>query len=641
MKFDKKVIEARAKRLEEARVYLKSELIGIDDIIDKFINNVKVWYILPEIQTRPLIVNLWGITGAGKTDLVRKFVNFLDFSDKFCEVQLDSKEGNADIEEYLENTFDTNDVQGVLLLDEMQRFRTIKDDGAEHNSNKFQDVWMLLSDGVLQSNSKIRQELIQMIVEDEYWSERIEHDEKVKKLELDTKEKTEEAPSNQAVKTNFKYRMYYYEANKMKRLLKLTEDVDTIMRYTKEQKLAIVKEKLSNKETFQGKHYSKLLIVICGNLDEAFNMAKNVSDVDNDADVYHEFSKTIDIIQIKKALRFRFKPEQIARFGNTHLIYPILNKASYRAIIKQKINRIISYIKEQHKITLVVDDSVYDVIYRNGVFPVQGVRPLMSTISSVFENSLPFFLFEQLNSGSKRPVKIFHEDGFLYATIKGQRVSYEVPRVLEEVKQKQTKNQTALISVHEAGHAVAYAVLFKTSPVQITANTAEQGGFIGVHNTLGSYTDIINDAIVTFAGRAAEELVFGKDIITSGAASDYNHNSVTISEMVRKLGMDDFKAVYIPEFKNESHLKSSSTIELRVEDILSELYDRALELLENHKPFLLALSKELNLKLKLDPIEFKKFAHKYIGEINIVNPKDKLEPEFNNKLEEALTNVLV
>jgi cell division protease FtsH len=44
---------------------LKKQFIGIDDVIDQVINAVRVWYLMPELMTRPLIVNLWGLTGSG------------------------------------------------------------------------------------------------------------------------------------------------------------------------------------------------------------------------------------------------------------------------------------------------------------------------------------------------------------------------------------------------------------------------------------------------------------------------------------------------------------------------------------------------------------------------------------------------
>ena len=49
------------------------------------------------------------------------------------------------------------------------------------------------------------------------------------------------------------------------------------------------------------------------------------------------FSFFLNLLSIKKALWKRFKPEQIARFGNIHVIYPSLSKLSYYGIIKKKI----------------------------------------------------------------------------------------------------------------------------------------------------------------------------------------------------------------------------------------------------------------------------------------------------------------
>ena len=80
-------------KLDELKIVfdkLKEKFIGIDDVIDLFIDNVKIWYAIPELQMRPHIINLWGMTGVGKTDLVRNFVKLIKYSDKFVEVQVDS-----------------------------------------------------------------------------------------------------------------------------------------------------------------------------------------------------------------------------------------------------------------------------------------------------------------------------------------------------------------------------------------------------------------------------------------------------------------------------------------------------------------------------------------------------------------------
>jgi len=637
MKISKELIDQRETKLEATRLYLKREFVGIDEIIDKFIDSIRIWYLLPEIQTRPLIVNLWGITGVGKTDLVRKFVNFTKFADRFCEIQMDSRDGSATVQDYLEMTFDNGDQQGILLLDEIQRFRSVDEDGKENNSAKYQDVWMLLSDGTFQSNSKIKKSLIQMILEDEFWADHRDDDDddddEVTPIDADVTE------SKKKRKKKFKYQTYYWDAARLKKLLRTSEEVSDIMKWSQEKKIMKIKERLASQEVFEGTKYSRLLIIVSGNLDEAFTMSGTVEDADRNADVYHEYSKTINIIQIKKALTRRFKPEQIARLGNVHLIYPILSKAGYHDIIVQKAAAIIKNVKDKHKINIALDKSVYEVIYANGVFPTQGVRPLLSTISSILENSLPTFIFEHMRGTTRKKINIkYDNNGFLTSTINGKTIKHSIPRVLDDIKSKQTIDHKTLIAVHEAGHAVAYAILYKTSPTQIVTSTTnyESAGFVGMHHTLGAKEDCLDDIQVTFAGRAAEDLVFGENHITAGAMSDYSHATLIAGQIVRTTGMDKSKGYYVPPNSNKGfHLHDINKTDGNIETILEAEYKNSENLIKENTLFLLEVADNLIDKSNLLPKEFKVIADKYIkGGITLRSAKDTIEQPFNEKLQE-------
>ena len=81
-------IKEKREKLEEIKIKLKEKFIGIDNVIDKIIDYISLWYLMPNIQFRPLIISLWGITGVGKTDLVRTLVSLLKFTDKFIEIQM-------------------------------------------------------------------------------------------------------------------------------------------------------------------------------------------------------------------------------------------------------------------------------------------------------------------------------------------------------------------------------------------------------------------------------------------------------------------------------------------------------------------------------------------------------------------------
>ncbi len=80
--------------LEDARQILKSEFIGIDKIIDEVIESISSWYILSDIQEKPVVINLWGLTGVGKTSLVNRLVELIDFSNRFFKFDLGEKQGS-------------------------------------------------------------------------------------------------------------------------------------------------------------------------------------------------------------------------------------------------------------------------------------------------------------------------------------------------------------------------------------------------------------------------------------------------------------------------------------------------------------------------------------------------------------------
>jgi cell division protease FtsH len=142
-------------QLHAVAAQLKNELFGIDPIIDRVIDSVRAWYLLPELISRPVIVCLWGLTGTGKTQLVRRLAQLLGFYDRFVEVQMDGFSNGAgwrgaqSISGMLTQSSVREGEPGILVLDEFQRFRTIDNKRGELRVERYQDVWALLSDGRL------------------------------------------------------------------------------------------------------------------------------------------------------------------------------------------------------------------------------------------------------------------------------------------------------------------------------------------------------------------------------------------------------------------------------------------------------------------------------------------------------------
>jgi cell division protease FtsH len=127
------------------------------------------------------------------------------------------------------------------------------------------------------------------------------------------------------------------------------------------------------KKIYEPVDHAQTLIIVSGNLDDAFSMATQTSESDIDADIFHAFTKKITLVDVKNALSRKFRPEQVARFGNIHLIYKSLRKQDFEVLIDKEVAAIVEKASSKFGIQITVDRSIRDLIYQNGVFPVQGI----------------------------------------------------------------------------------------------------------------------------------------------------------------------------------------------------------------------------------------------------------------------------
>lgn len=149
---DRAQIALKNNQLEAAGATLKQKFIGIDEVIDELIDAMRVWWLMPQVLTRPVIINLWGMTGVGKTDLVRRLVRELDFQERFVECELsnvDTTSYRSSVSQVLASNHITDGEPAIVLFDEIQRFNTLETDGKPLQTTKFTDFWELLSDGRL------------------------------------------------------------------------------------------------------------------------------------------------------------------------------------------------------------------------------------------------------------------------------------------------------------------------------------------------------------------------------------------------------------------------------------------------------------------------------------------------------------
>jgi len=639
--------QKKLEKLEELKVFLKHEFVGLDNIIDEIVNNIQIWYVMPELQSRPMIISLWGTTGVGKTDLVRKLVKFLEFNDKFIEIQLDMKEEHVKkIQDVIENTNVDSKEPCILLLDEMQRFRTIDEEGNMIRDNEyFNDIWMLLSDGKFQSNSSNRREIFSLIMEELYdkeytlWHKNNDpipkkRKRKSKALNSNDIEKIEDSEVPKE-KPQFKYQTYYYKAKQFKRLLKSNLTIEEIMQLSPDERLDLLQRSFDKNETYEGDNYQKMLIFISGNLDEAFSMSGEVEDVEMDADIYHEFSKKINIVEIKKSLMKQFKPEQISRFGNTHIIYPTLSKSSYQTIIKNHCFEISKRVKENTKIDISFTDAIYDLIYKNGVFPTQGVRPVLSTISQILENNLPYFLFYSMKD-DLQSIVIDHEYDKLICGDLKRTIKLDI----ESIKKKKSIDEKILVAVHELGHSIVYSVLYKCAPTQININSTRitNNGFTAFHDRVSNKIYMKNDICICLAGQILEETIFGDNYRSAGSIQDLAQATEYASSFIRRLGMDGNLSRITTKTPNDAgawNYDIDSTNKL-IEVMLQEQKERAKDIINNHLKLIKQLIKWCKENNKIEIEDYIRICKEHSLELNKVAIENKLIHCYDEQLNEFL-----
>lgn len=187
-----------------------------------------------------------------------------------------------------------------------------------------------------------------------------------------------------------------------------------------------------------------------------------------------------------------------------------------------------------------------------------------------------------------------HIDKAFYTVIAG------APKMDRSYITDRDKNITAY---HEAGHALATTLLLPEhyiSKVTIIPSVRGAGGFnlsIPKDTMFQSQRQILSNIQVLLAGRAAEELIFGENEVTTGASNDISKASAQIVDYINKYGMDSSMGLFSTEVLNHSH--DSQLIDT-CRTLMNELYEETKQLLASNEESLRKITEELLEKESLN-----------------------------------------
>lgn len=145
-----------------------------------------------------------------------------------------------------------------------------------------------------------------------------------------------------------------------------------------------------------------------------------------------------------------------------------------------------------------------------------------------------------------------------------------------------------ITAFHEAGHAlVAKKVsnVNRVTKVSIIPSTKGMGGFslnLPPDRMYQTKKDIITNIKIALGGRAAEELIFGKENITTGASSDLQKATEMTLSMIGSYGMDNKVGLVSYDVILNSNLNTDISLMERTKELLDNLYRETMEILEEN-----------------------------------------------------------
>lgn len=628
---NKKELSEKRKMLENARQELKKEFFGIDNIIDEVCRIFESWLVFPEMQERPLVINLWGMTGVGKTALIRRLADLTGKADVLYRFDMADKSVNWSLRDTLSDVLDKeNGKPMMVVLDEFQNIGKSVLDKDDKESKASRLIWEILDSGkfnALDLRHYCFETLQRLIFASRFLLEKgvVVRQGKVvsgKKIFINYTGLKPEVQGSRYRKNddytetyNFSFIGWDYLRHlldflwpKFKTEYEIREFLDTLNGQQTMSFLTDIFQKSITPKTYD---CSKSVIFVIGNLDDAYSMSGNYNP-DMSADDFHTESLKITRSDIKNVLSDMFRHEQIARLGNMHLIYPSLSSAAYKKIISEALLKISRNYRLKHGLVFNFSDSIHEMIYAEGVTPSLGVRPIQSTINQLVVSNLGLVINQMSKLRQKPDQSVFEvlEDKvivkFLKETTQIGCMYYTVDLEISALRKIREDDNQAIVAVHEAGHAVIDIVLMKIIPDRILSRTADSSvrGFVDISckPDFHSVSIIRNEIISLFGGIAAEEIIFGHEHVTAGSGSDLIQATRRATAMIRNRGMGSFPGlVNIPQpMLNDGYLDLDGKINNEVKELLQESHTKAFKIINENQPLLLALAKALNENACID-----------------------------------------
>ena len=687
----------RIKLLDSALVQLKREFVGLDNIIDQLGASVYAWYVTPEIITRPTIVSIWGMTGTGKTSLVKRLISLLYLDDVRISFDCgECRDNNKSISTDIMDTFGKSEESDsgdrfsgsnslVFMFDEFQYARTINESGEEEVAPSLRPIWSILDSGIIDITNDYNYDFSSLC---DFIDELVDASKSLPHIII--KDNHIESPDDVSAFLNLMF-FHYDRGPSIK--TDNTEDQNKPLEVLGSRYLRTIIRRLNNKsdalgsrvakELLSGEYTigqlaerledikklaasyrkldcSKSLVFILGNLDEAYKDSSDISP-DIDADLFYDITSRVTTTDIKEALKERYRPEQIGRLGNNIIKYPTLSKDSFKRIIDLEIGRILDRFSEVDKIKVVFEQSMKDLLYSESVYPTQGVRPVLSSIDTLIT---PYLSKVVEHKGHSKSVCIGVVGGvrdFRLPCVdirlkfdKAEEVIVEQKLELGKERCPENRKKRFICAVHEIGHAVMYSWCKGEVPDNIVSVSTDHGGFCSTYDRrfageIDCRRDILDEVRISLGGYQAERVIYSNpDMWLLGSSSDIQSLWKELSSAVMNCGFDLPLPLSHRDVEQNGSISNGldckdvmvtnkSTGDGRILELIKEGMDYVWSVLSDEKELIKKAAIKLGEQGSMSGQEFSDFIRQYGNKLTL----DKMKEVYNERDPEYYLKELV
>ena len=312
-----------------------------------------------------------------------------------------------------------------------------------------------------------------------------------------------------------------------------------------------------------------------------------------------------------------WRPEGVARFRSNWFYFPELSKESGSKIMDREFHRISEKLQDVLKVDGVsFDKSVKSVLFRNFDLRGMGGRGLESLIDGKVKADIGRWILEVTNKG-RSPEELTHihvegEDNNLLVTLTfDDGTTHELePLSIAQPQPRKKKidpNDRAVQAIHEAGHALVHYILRGVAPeeVRIALDNGEYKGFMKrsrVKRDNLTKTEVYHSMLISLAGLESEKLIWGESYQTAGSKNDLQNASVYAQNMILHLGFGQnpgFRVVSADMWSQRNSLIMNEEDRAEIDTLLIKAQSDTRALLTENKRHLIKLGKELYHQLEL------------------------------------------